>query len=335
MPKLRMNQAISGAIRREMTDDPTVILMGEDVGGAQGVFKTSEGLLKEFGPIRVRDTPISEMGFLGAGLGAAISGLRPIVEIMFVEFLGVSLDPLSTGAAKMRYLSGGELAVPLVVRASVGAGAGFGCQHSQSLETWFAATPGLIVCEASGPRTAYGLLRAAVRENNPVIVLEPRVLYGTREEFDPDTTFVELGRAELVEQGDDVTVVTLGQMVGVARRAAAGGSWSPDIIDLLTLYPWDTDLVYESVSRTGRLVVVEEAPYTGGWGADIVAEVAINAFGELKAPPMRITAPDVPVPFGTQLERHYVPSSEYVDAQIVEYLKTDRPPLPWWERASA
>lgn len=335
MAKLRMNQAIGEAMRREMAEDPTVILMGEDVAEAQGVFKTSEGLLDEFGPSRVRDTPISEMGFLGAGVGAAMSGLRPIVEIMFVEFLGVALDQLSTGAAKMHYLSGGELTVPIVVRASVGAGAGFGCQHSQTLETWFAATPGLIVCQASGARTAYGLLRQAVRSDHPVVVLEPRVIYGVREEFDLDTLPIQLGAAEFVERGNDLTMVGLGQTVGITQRAVSAGGWSADIIDLLTLYPWDTEAVLESVARTGRLVVVEESPYTGGWGADIIAEAATRVFRELKAPPIRITAPDVPVPFGIALERHYVPSVEYIHSQIGEYLKTGRPPTPWWKEGVA
>lgn len=335
MPKLRMNQAIAEAMRREMAEDSAVILLGEDVGAASGVFKTSEGLLDEFGELRVRDTPISEMGFLGAGLGAAVSGLRPIVEIMFVEFLGVALDQLSTGAAKMRYLSGGELSVPLVVRASVGAGAGFGCQHSQTLENWFAATPGLTVCEASGPRTAYGLLRAAIQHDDPVVLLEPRVLYGTREDFDPDDVNIELGRADVVERGNDVTIVALGQTVGIARQAAASSDWSADVIDLLTLYPWDADTIQESVSRTGRLVVVEEAPYSGGWGADIVADITRRAFADLAAAPMRITAPDIPVPFGVQLEQHYVPQPDYVASQITEYLSTGTPTRSWWEEQIA
>lgn len=335
MERLRMNQAIAEAMRREMLEDPDVILLGEDVADAQGVFKTSEGLLAEFGADRVLDTPISEMGFLGAALGAAVSGLRPVVEIMFVEFLGVAIDQLSTGAAKMRYLSGGDLSVPMVVRASIGAGAGFGCQHSQTLETWFAATPGITLCEASGARAAYGLLRAAIRSDSPVVVLEPRVLYGSREAFDPDTTTIELGRAEIIERGTDVTLVGLGQTVTTASKAVADSSWSADVIDLLTLYPWDVDTVLESVGRTGRLVVVEESPYTGGWGADIVSEVSSCAFSDLKAPPMRITAPDIPVPFGVLLEKHYLPSPGYVDAQVTEYLATDQVPQPWWQEMIA
>lgn len=335
MAKLRMNQAIAEAMRREMADDPTVMLMGEDVAEAQGVFKTSEGLLEEFGELRVRDTPISEMGFLGAGVGAAATGLRPIVEIMFVEFLGVALDQLVTEAAKVRYLSAGRYTSPLVVRASVGAGGGFGCQHSQTLENWFAATPGLTVCHASGARTAYGLLRSAIRSDDPVLLLEPRVLYGVREEFDPDATTIKLGAAEIVSAGDDVTVVGLGQTVGAAREAADAADWSAEVIDLLTLQPWDRTTVLSSVERTGRLVVVEESPYSGGWGANIVAEVATRAHGALKAAPFRITAPDVPVPFGKHLEEHYVPSVERITTEIDTYLSAGAPPQPWWEGISA
>lgn len=335
MVKLRMNQAIAEAMRREMAEDPTVILMGEDVAHAQGVFKTSEGLLEEFGEIRVRDTPISEMGFLGAGVGAAATGLRPIVEIMFVEFFGVALDQLVTEAAKIRYLSGGRYTAPLVVRASVGAGAGFGCQHSQTLENWFAATPGLTVCEASSARSAYGLLRAAVRSDDPVVLLEPRVLYGEREDFDPDSTTMELGRAEIVSRGDDITIVALGQTTRTARQAAEQAGWSADVIDLLTIQPWDRGTVLESVTKTGRLVVVEEAPYSGGWGANIVAEVATRTHGALKAPPFRITAPDVPVPFGKHLEEQFVPSVDRVIEDVEAYLSAGTPPQPWWEGMSA
>lgn len=335
MAKLRMNQAIAEAMRREMTTDPTVMLMGEDVGAAQGVFKTSEGLMAEFGPLRVRDTPISEMGFLGAGVGAAATGLRPIVEIMFVEFLGVALDQLVTEATRLRYLSAGRYKAPLVVRASVGAGGGFGAQHSQTLENWFAATPGLTVCEASGARTAYGLLRSAVRSEDPVLLLEPRALYGVREEVDPDATTIPLGRAEVVASGHDVTIVALGQTVGVAREAAEAADWSADVIDLLTIQPWDRRTVLASVERTGRLVVVEEAPYSGGWGAGIVAEAATRLYGALRAAPFRITAPDVPVPFGKHLEQHYIPSADRVASEVDVYLSTGVPPEPWWEGINA
>jgi pyruvate dehydrogenase E1 component beta subunit len=330
---LRMNQAISLALADEMRADPSVIVLGEDVAAAEGIFKTSEGLLKEFGDTRVLDTPISEMGFVGAGVGAALSGLRPVVEIMFVEFLGVALDELTTEAAKLHFLSGGVWNVPLVVRASAGAGGGFGAQHSQTLENWFAATPGLKLCVPSGPRTAYGLLRSAVRDDNPVVVLEPRVLYGVREDFDPQP--IELGSAELVSTGADVTIVGWGQMVSRIRRAAEASSWTADVIDLLSLVPWDTELVESSVSKTGRLVVVEEGTLSGGWGSTIASHIGSKLFSSLKAPIHRITAPDAHVPFGIKLENRYVPSDEYIADQISELLSKDECPAPWWTTVEA
>lgn len=327
-----MNQAISAAIADEMRADPDVIVLGEDVAVAEGPFKTSAGLLDEFGPLRVRDTPISEMGFLGAAVGAAATGLRPVVEIMFVEFLGVALDQLSTEGAKFHYLSGGRVTVPLTVRASVGAGLGFGTQHSQTLEGWVMGTPGLKLAVASGPATAYGLMRAAIRDDNPTVVLEPRRLYAQRENV---TTGLEgvipLGTARQVVSGNDATIVGLGSTVGTAAQAEAAASWSADVIDLQSLQPWDCDMIYESVTRTGRLVTVEENPLFGGWGADIVAAVAADLFGELKAPPLRITAPDVPVPFGKELEERYMPSPDYINEQVAGLLQTGRVPSPWWE----
>lgn len=333
MGKLRMNQAVARAMADAMRADPDVLLFGEDVGQAGGVFKTSEGLFDEFGATRVRDTPISEMGFLGAGVGAAATGLRPIVEIMFVEFLGVALDQLSTEAAKFHYLSGGRLPVPLVVRASVAAGLGFGCQHSQTLETWFQATPGLKVCVTSGARTAYGLLRSAIADDNPVIVLEPRTLYGNREDFEPgDDAAIPLGQAEVRRDGEDVTVVGLGQTVDRILDAAADADWSADVIDLLTVSPWDQEAVLESASRTGRLVIVEESPASGGWGTAVAATASAELFGDLEAPVLRITTPDVPVPFGKSMEQRFVPSSGYIHEQIDELLATGRRPAPWWEQ---
>lgn len=331
MAKLRTRQAISAAIRDEMLRDPNVVLLGEDVGDAAGVFKTSEGLLEEFGPTRVRDTPISEMGFLGAAVGAAATGLRPIVEIMFIEFLGVALDQLVTEAAKLHYLSGGGYKVPLVVRASAGAGLGFGAQHSQSFENWMFGAPGLKLAVVSGPRTAYGLLRAAVADDNPVVILEPRVLYADREEVETGGSgILQLGKAERLAEGDDVTIVALGSMTKVARVAAEAGRWSADVIDLLSLIPWDRQTVLDSVRKTGRLVIVEESPYTGGWGTEIASYVAAEAFGGLKAPITRISCPDVPVPFAEDLERRFLPSPEYVVAQVTELLETGKKPQPWW-----
>jgi acetoin:2,6-dichlorophenolindophenol oxidoreductase subunit beta len=228
MPKMRMRQAIARAIADEMADDPRVVLLGEDVAAAGGVFKTSEGLLDRFGPDRVKDTPIAEMGFLGAAVGAATAGLRPVVEIMFAEFLGVALDQLVTEAANLRYLSRGEYTVPLVVRASAGPGLGFGAQHSQTLESWLIGTPGLKVVSPSGADSAYGLLRAAIRDDDPVVFLEPRVLYGQREDVDTEREELpELGRARVARPGRDVTVVAIDQPVRPGVRTALCAAYRP------------------------------------------------------------------------------------------------------------
>ena len=337
MARMRMNQAIAAAIADEMRENPDVIVFGEDVAVAGGPFKTSDGLLEEFGPLRVRDTPIAEMGFMGMAVGAAATGLRPIAEIMFVEFLGVALDQLVTEAAKFNYLSGGTVTVPMVMRASVGAGLGFGCQHSQVMESWMVGAPGLKIVALSGPGNAYGLTRAAIRDDNPVAVLEPRILYAARGDV---TTGVEgiipLGQAATVASGDDITLVSLGSTVRTCVAAAsAAEDWTADVLDLQTLQPWDVAAVLTSVRRTGRLAVVEECPYSGGWGADIVSTVVSEAFGNLSAPPIRITAPDVHVPFGKELEQRYLPSADYVTAQVGELLATGERPLHWWERDGA
>ena len=327
-----MNQAISRALGDAMAVDQRVVTFGEDIAGAGGVFKTSEGLLERFGPRRVRDTPISEMGFVGAAVGAAATGLRPVVEVMFVEFIGVAFDQIVTEAAQIHYLSGGRLRVPMVVRASVGAGLGFGSQHSQTLERWFFGTAGMKLCVTSGPQSAYGLLRSAIADDNPVVVLEPRTLYGARERFDPQTTRIPLGKARTMATGRDVTILGLGQTVKFALEAARGAEgWTADVIDLATLMPWDADTVKESVAKTGRLVIAEENPLSGGWGATIAAAVSSELFGSLKAPVVRLTTPEVPVPHGKALEERYVPGPAYIRQSVTELLSTGRLPRHWWE----
>lgn len=331
-----MNQAIATALADEFDADPTVVLFGEDVAAAGGIFKTSDGLLERFGAKRVRDTPISEMGFLGAAVGAAATGLRPVVEIMFVEFLGVALDQLVTEAAKFHYMSGGRLRMPLTVRASAGAGLGFGMQHSQTLEHWFTATPGLKVAVASGPQAAYDLMRSAIRDDNPVVVLEPRSLYAQRDDVETgDSRVRPLGSLESVSTGDDVTIVTLGQMVSVARAAAEGADWNADILDLRTLVPWDRQGVLASVAKTGRLVTVEESHFSGGWGTEVASWVAGEGYEALRAPIVRITCPDVPVPYGKELEQRFLPNPAYVREQISEFLSTGTKPRAWWEKQEA
>jgi pyruvate/2-oxoglutarate/acetoin dehydrogenase E1 component len=327
---MRVRQAIVSALADEMRADPAVMLFGEDVAEAEGPFKTSEGLLSEFGPLRVRDTPISEMGFTGAAVGAAILGMKPVVEIMFVEFLGVALDQLVTEAAKMRYLSNGTLSVPMVVRASCGSGLGFGSQHSQTLENWFAATPGLKVISLSDSQSAYSLMRAAIQDPDPVMVLEPRILYAERGEVDRSIT-LEIGKARVLRQGSEFTIIALGQMVNVARQAIEQSGVDAELIDLSTVVPWDRKTVLDSIRKTGRLVVVEEAPESGGWGSEIVATATSQLFTHLKAAPYRITTPDTPVPYSGILESRYVPTAQDVARQLKESLVSNQTPKTWWE----
>lgn len=333
MPKLRVRQAVMTAIGDEMRADPSVVVFGEDVGAAGGVFKATEGLFEEFGPLRVRDTPISEMGFMGAAVGASAMGLRPVVEIMFMEFLGVALDQLVTEAAKFRYLSRGQVTCPLVVRTTIGSGLGFGSQHSQTLENWVSATPGLKVVTVSDAQTAYGLMRSAIRDPDPVIVLEPRVLYADREEVViGDEGVIPIGEARVLRVGAGATVVAMGSMVSRTLQAVEAEGLDVEVIDLATLVPWDRETVIESARRTGRIVVVEEAPTSGGWGSEIVAAVMSEAFDAITAPPLRIACPDVPVPYGKHLEERFAPNQQEIALQLSQYMSTGAVPAPWWVR---
>jgi pyruvate/2-oxoglutarate/acetoin dehydrogenase E1 component len=333
MAKMRVRQAVMTAIADEMRADSTVIVMGEDVGAAGGVFKATEGLFEEFGPLRVRDTPISEMGFMGAAVGASAMGLRPVVEIMFMEFLGVALDQLVTEAAKFRYLSRGAVTCPMVVRTTIGTGLGFGSQHSQTLENWVSATPGLKVVTVSDAQSAYGLTRAAIQDPDPVIVLEPRVLYADRDEVvTGDAGIITIGEARTMRTGTQATVVTMGQQVGATLRAVEQAGLDVDVIDLSTLVPWDKRTVIESARRTGRIITVEEAPASGGWGSEIIATVMAEAYSDIKAPPLRVTCPDVPVPYGKHLEAKFTPNDAEIAHMLGEYLKTNAIPDPWWVR---
>ncbi len=332
MTIMRTRQAVAQALSDELESDPRVFLMGEDVSSG-GVFKATEGLVEKFGKERVIDTPISEMAFLGAGVGAAAMGMRPVVEIMFVEFFGVALDQLTTQGAFYRYLSRGAYEVPLTIRAAAGAGLGFGCQHSQILDQWFRGNAGISVVIPSSPQSMYGLLRSAIRSNDPVVVLEHKALYGERGEvITGEDGIIPLGQASLVSEGNDLTIVSIGSTVHTAKAAAESQSaWSADIIDLQTLIPWDKETVLKSVAKTGRLVIVEESSYSGGWGSEIAAEVVSKMWGQLKTPPHRITSPDAPVPYAQELEERYLPSVDYLSSQISELLETGKCPKPWWE----
>lgn len=315
MTVMNYRQAIAEAIARVMRRDERVVFLGEDVGAAGGAFKSTVGLLDEFGSSRVWDTPISEQAIIGAAMGAAMNGLRPIAEIMFADFLSVCWDGVANEIAKARYMTGGQLEVPLVIRAHNGAGMGFGAQHSQSLENTAMAVPGLKVVAPSSPADLVGLLASAVDDPDPVVFFEHKNLFNDKGEVPDGDHRVPLGQAATVRAGTDITVVALAAMVPVAAAAAevmAGQGVSCEVLDLRCLAPLDLDAVVESVSKTSRLVVVEENPRACGWGAEIASLVAEHAFWALDGPVMRITGAPAPVPFAANLEAAAIPSPQSV-----------------------
>jgi acetoin:2,6-dichlorophenolindophenol oxidoreductase subunit beta len=315
MAELTYREAVARAIAQEMERDPTVFFLGEDVAAAGGVFKTTEGLLERFGPDRVRDTPISEQAIIGAAMGAAMNGLRPIAELMFSDFFAVCWDLVANQIAKARYMTNGQVELPLVIRTANGGGVRFGAQHSQSVETWMMAIPGLKVVVPSTPVDLIGLTAAAVRDPDPVIVVEPKVLYATKGEV-PDGEVVDaLGSAKTVRPGDDVTICALGAMVPKAVDAAtqlADEGVSAEVIDVRSLVPLDVSAILASVERTGHLVTVEENPRLCGWGAEIASIVADEGFFSLDGPIARVTTPHLPLPAADVLEDAAIPSVERI-----------------------
>lgn len=308
-------QALNEALREEMQRDPTVILLGEDIGvwGGGGVFGVTKGLLHEFGPERVRDTPISEAGFTGVGVGAALAGLRPVVEFMYVDFSMLAMDQICNQAAKIRWMLGGEVPVPLVIRAQQGAGRGNGPQHSQSLEAWFAHTPGLKVVMPSTPHDAKGLLKTAIRDDNPVVFLEHKLLYGVKGPVPAADYAVPLGKAAVLRQGRHVTCVALSLMVHKALEAAdllVAEGIELEVIDPRSLVPYDRETVAESVAKTGRLLVTHQAPERAGFAAEIVCCALEDAFDYLDAPPVRVCGKNIPIPYNLTLEAAAVPQTE-------------------------
>ncbi len=323
MAELTYRDAVAAGIAQEMRRDPNVVFLGEDVADAGGVFKTTVGLLDEFGPVRVRDTPISEQAILGAAMGAAMTGLRPIAEIMFSDFLAVCWDIVANEMAKMRYMTNGQVSVPVVIRTANGGGVRFGAQHSQSVENWAMAVPGLKVVAPSTPADVVGLFAAAVRDNDPVLFFEQKSLYGIKGEV-PDGEHVDtLGTAKIVRPGDDVTVVALAAMVPRALDAAeilqSEHGISANVIDVRSLVPLDTKTILSETSRTGRLVTVEENPRLCGWGAEIVSIVAEECFYDLDGPIVRITTPHLPLPAADALEDLALPSV----TRIVDTIRTE------------
>jgi pyruvate dehydrogenase E1 component beta subunit len=313
--ELTYREAVARAITQEMERDETVLFIGEDVAAAGGVFKTTEGLQQRFGPKRVRDTPISEQAIIGAAMGAAMNGLRPIAELMFSDFFAVCWDIVANQIAKTRYMTNGQVALPLVIRTANGGGVRFGAQHSQSVETWMMGIPGLKVVVPSTPEDMVGLFAAAVRDPDPVIVVEPKVLYASKGEV-PDGEIVDrLGTTKTVRKGDDVTIVALGAMVPKATEAAeqlAGEGMSAEVIDVRSLVPLGVGAITSSVEKTGHLVTVEENPRLCGWGAEIASIVADEAFFSLDGPIVRVTTPHLPLPAADVLEDAAIPSVERI-----------------------
>src|SRR2546427_9360146 len=329
--KMTIVEALREALQEEMRRDERVILLGEDIGikgGFGGAFTVTLGLSEEFGSQRVLDTPISEAGFTGIAVGAALGGLRPVADVQYGDFLFLAMDQLANHAAKLRYMSGGKLRVPMVMRAPVGATTR-GAQHAQSLEAFFMHVPGLKVACPSNPYDAKGLLKTAIRDDNPVIFFEHKLLYGSkgaRKEkggvqvlgaVPEEEYLIPFGQAKVVRPGGDVTFVANLLMVHKSMQAAkilAGHGIEAEVIDVRTLVPFDWGTVFESVQKTGKLIVVEEDNLTGGWGAEVAARVADTCIGYLDGPIRRVAAPDTPVPFAPVMENFYVPSVENIVA---------------------
>jgi pyruvate dehydrogenase E1 component beta subunit len=321
MAQLSYREAVSAGIAQEMRRDDKVIFIGEDIAAAGGVFKTTEGLQDEFGSLRVRDTPIAEQAILGAAMGAAMTGLRPIAEIMFSDFFAVCWDIVVNQIAKTRYMTDGQCSFPLVIRSANGGGARFGAQHSQSVENWAMAVPGLKVVAPSSPADIKGLLAAAIRDPDPVLFFEQKSLYGTKGDV-PDGEHVEpLGKAKVLREGSDVTIIALAAMVRRAMKAADtlqnDHGISAEVIDVRSLIPLDVSTIFESVSKTARLVTVEENPRACGWGAEVSSLVSEELFWDLDGPIVRVTTPHIPLPSADALEDAVIPSAEkVVDAVI-------------------
>jgi pyruvate dehydrogenase E1 component beta subunit len=326
MPTITYRDALNQALREEMQRDPKVFLMGEEVGLYQGAYKVSRGLLEEFGAQRVVDTPIAELGFAGVGVGAAMGGLRPVIEFMTWNFAVLALDQIVNSAAKMLYMSGGQIPIPIVFRGPNGAALQLSSQHSQAWESWLAHIPGLKVVAPATPYDAKGLLKSAIRDNNPVIVLEGEMLYNTKGEIPEGEILVPIGQAEVKREGKDVTLICHSKTVTVALKAAdqlALQGVAAEVVDLRSLRPLDEHAILASVAKTNRAVVVEEGWPHCGVGAQVVDIIQRDAFDQLDAPVLRVTQADVPMPYNKLLERLAKPSPEKVVAAARRVLYLD------------
>lgn len=310
MSKMTFMAAIREAMNIRMRENPNVVLFGEDVGAFGGCFGVSKGMFEEFGPDRVRDTPISEGAIVGTAVGAAASGLRPIAELMFCDFLTVGMDQLVNQAAKMRYMFGGKISMPLVIRLPAGAGSGAAAQHSQSLEAWLTHVPGLKVVYPATPQDAFGLMLSAIDDDNPVIFFEHKLLLGKSDEvssFEP----IPLGKGRIAREGTDVSIITYGKQVYTSLDAAEkleDEGVSAEVVDIRSLYPLDENIIFESLRKTHRAVLVAEAVKRGSYTGEIAAVIAEKFFDELDAPIMRVGGLNTPVPFATNLEKYFIPN---------------------------
>ncbi|MGH7362456.1 MAG: alpha-ketoacid dehydrogenase subunit beta [Candidatus Methylomirabilales bacterium] len=321
MRKITYREALKEALREEMRRDPRVFLLGEDIAQFGGSYKVTQGLLDEFGPERVRNTPISEAAIVGAAVGAALTGMRPVAELMYVDFSGIAMDQIANQAAKNRYMFGGKALVPMVLRTQGGAGRSSAAQHAQSLEAWFIHIPGLKVVMPATPYDAKGLLKTAIRDDNPVIFIEHKLLYPETGEVPEEEYLVPLGVAEVKRAGEDVTVVAHSRMVHLALRAAdrlAAEGISCEVVDPRTLDPLDTSTILRSVEKTSRLVILQEAAAQCSFASEVAALVAEEALDCLDAPIRRVTALDTPMPFSPKLERFVLPSEERLMAAVRE-----------------
>jgi pyruvate dehydrogenase E1 component beta subunit len=323
MAVITMREALNQAMREEMRRDPSVFLLGEEVGQYQGAYKITQGLLQEFGEWRVRDTPIAEEAIAGVAVGAAFVGMRPIAEMMTFNFSILALDQIVNHAAKYRYMSGGQIRCPMVMRGPSGAAAQVAAQHSQALESWYAHVPGLVVVMPSTPKDAKGLLKSAIRDDNPVIFMENEVLYNLKGEVPDEEFTIPLGLGEVKRVGRDVTVVAWSRSTQLALQAAellAKDGIEAEVVDPRTLRPLDEDVIFDSVRKTNRCVVVEEGWRYAGFGAEIADRVQRECFDDLDAPVIRVTAADVPMPYSRMLEKAYLPQPEKVIEAVKQVL---------------
>jgi pyruvate/2-oxoglutarate/acetoin dehydrogenase E1 component len=325
MAQLTYRESVSLAIAQAMRKDPKVFFIGEDVGAAGGVFKATVGLLDEFGKDRVMDTPISEQAILGAAMGAAMAGLRPIAEIMFSDFLAVCWDIVANQIAKTRYMSDGQINIPLVIRTANGGGSKFGAQHSQSLENWSMMIPGLKVVAPSSPGDVLGLMNSAVNDPDPVIFYEHKSLYASKEELESTELSIPLGKANILSEGSDITIIGLALMAQRAKKAAIElkekHNINAKVIDLRTLVPLDLQSIKSAINETGLAMTVEENPRLCGWGAEISSLITEHCFSNLKGPVTRLTTPHVPLPSADILEDNTIPSVDVIVREVIKKVK--------------